>query len=67
VTSNIKLAQSPGNVLLPELLCGLDRDSVANISQLYTIDKSRLTDYVATLPNSLMDEIKEGLRLIMDL
>ncbi|MEP7340615.1 MAG: type II toxin-antitoxin system PemK/MazF family toxin [Acidobacteriota bacterium] len=67
VTSNLRLAQSPGNVHLPGILCGLDRDSVANISQLYTIDKSRLTDYVATLPGSLMNKIEEGLKLIMGL
>ena len=48
-------------------ITGLERDSVANLSQLYTIARSRLTDYVATLPDSLMDEIDEGLRLVLDL
>jgi mRNA interferase MazF len=67
VTSNIRLAQSPGNVSLPKSQCGLERDSVANVSQLYTIDKSRLTDYIATLPENFIYKIEQGLRLILNL
>jgi mRNA interferase MazF len=67
LTSNLTLARYAGNVLLPGHLSGLDRDSVANVSQILTIDKTLLSEYVATLPNSLMDEIDEGLRLALDL
>ncbi|MCG3159384.1 MAG: Endoribonuclease MazF6 [Acidobacteria bacterium] len=67
VTSNLKLARYTGNVLLPSHLSGLERDSVANVSQIFSIDRTLLTEYVATLPNSLMDEVDEGLRLILDL
>lgn len=67
VTSNLNLARYSGNVLLPSHLSGLERDSVANVSQIYSLDKTLLTEYVATLPDSLMDEIDEGLRLVLDL
>jgi mRNA interferase MazF len=67
LTSNLILARYTGNVLLPAQLSGLERDSVANVSQILTIDKTLLTEYVATLPISLMDEIDEGLRLVLDL
>jgi mRNA interferase MazF len=52
---------------LPAHISGLERDSVANVSQILTIDKTLLTEYVATLPTSLMDELDEGLRLVLDL
>lgn len=67
VSSNTGLAKARGNVMLPSLLSGLNRDSVANVSQILTVDKSLLTDYIATLPNDLLEEIEEGLRLIMSL
>lgn len=67
VTSNLRLTEAPGNVLLTKRQSGLLRDSIANVSQLYTIDKSRMTDYIATLPESVLEKIEEGLRLIMNL
>lgn len=67
VTTNLSLARYLGNVLLPASDSGLERDSVANVSQLLTIDRTWLTDYVGTLPDFLIDQIDEGLRLILDL
>lgn len=67
VSSNTDLANARGNVFLPSHLAGLNRDSVANVSQLITVDKTLLTDFVGILPDILMDKIEEGLRLIMDL
>ena len=66
VSSNLDLAIARGNVLLPYHFSGLSRDSVANVSQVVTVDKTLLTDFVAVLPDFLMDEIKKGLRLILD-
>ncbi|WP_413161435.1 type II toxin-antitoxin system PemK/MazF family toxin [Capilliphycus salinus ALCB114379] len=43
ITSNTRLAEAPGNLLLPHEATGLPRDSVANVSQILTIDKSVLT------------------------
>lgn len=67
VSSNLDLANARGNVLLPNYLSGLNRDSVANVSQVATVDKTLLTDFVATLPDSLMRQIDEGLRLALNL
>ncbi len=67
ITSNLKLARAPGNVFLPASLTGLTRDSVANVSQILTVDKTLLTDFVETLPDSLMMQLDEGLRAIFGL
>jgi mRNA interferase MazF len=40
ITSNTKLAEAPGNILLQSKATGLPKDSVANVSQLFTIDKN---------------------------
>jgi mRNA interferase MazF len=44
VTSNLAIADAPGNVLMPKDVTGLPRDSVANVSQVITLDRSFLTD-----------------------
>lgn len=67
ITSNLRLATAPSNVLLPAYRCGLALDSVANLSQLYTVDRTRLTDYVGDLPDDLMKEIDDGLKAILSL
>ena len=67
VTSNIGLAQAPGNVFLPRKSTGLNKDSVANVSQVITIDKSFLTEKVGTLPRYLFEQVENGLRLVLSL
>ena len=67
VTSNVRLAQAPGNVFLPQKLTGLPKDSVANVSQIVTVDKSFLTERVGTLPANVMDLVENGLRLVLHL
>jgi mRNA interferase MazF len=67
ITSNTKLAQAPGNVFLPQKLTGLSRDSVANISQVVTVDKSFLTERVGTLPPHIFEQVEKGLRLVLQL
>lgn len=67
VTSNLVLAKAPGNVFLSQSISGLDRDSVANISQVLTVDKTLLTEFIAVLPESLIHEIEEGLKLVFGL
>ena len=49
ITSNTRLAAAPGNVLLPSKVSGLPKDSVANVSQLITLDKAFLTGRVGSL------------------
>lgn len=67
VTSNLKLAQAPGNVFLPAKKTGLVKDSVANVSQMITLDKKFLTKQVATLSHQLLAEIEKGLKLVLAL
>jgi len=65
LTSNVKLSGAPGNVFLSERITRLPKDSVANISQIITLDKSFLTERVARIPESKREEIEEGLRLVL--
>lgn len=65
ITSNIQLAEAPGNVLLPKGATGLPRDSVANVSQILTVDKKFLIECIGSLPNNLQEEIDDGLRTIL--
>ena len=65
ITRNLRLAEAPGNVMLPKRSTGLPHDSVANISQIITIDKRFLTDCVSILPQNLFEKVKAGLNLIL--
>lgn len=67
VTSNLKLANAPGNVFVSTKQSGLPRDSVINVSQIITIDKAFLTDQVTTLSAKKMRQVEEGLRLVLSL
>lgn len=65
ITSNTQLAAAPGNVLLPRAATGLPRDSVANVSQIFTIDKTFLVERVGAIIEQLQVEVDEGLRTIL--
>lgn len=65
ITSNLQLACAPGNVLLPGEATGLARDSVANVSQIFTLDKTFLTQRIGSLPVSLQEQVDEGLRIVL--
>ena len=65
LTSNLRWSIAPGNVLLSAKHTGLDRDSVANVSQLVTIDKRKLTERVGSIPKRQMEAIFSGIDLIM--
>jgi mRNA interferase MazF len=67
ITSNVALAQAPGNVLVRARRAGLPRDSVVNVSQLLTVDKRLLTEKVRVLDSESMAEVSEGLRLVLDI
>ena len=67
ITSNLELADVPGNVLLPARSTGLPRDSVVNVSQLLTLDRSFLTEHAGTLPPRLQSSVDDGLRLVLEL
>jgi mRNA interferase MazF len=65
ITSNEKLAQAPGNVFLPRKMTGLPQDSVANVSQVITIDKNLLTEQVSVLSPKMFEQVVLGLRLVL--
>lgn len=67
VTSNVRLAEAPGNVRLAPRSCGLTRESVVNVSQLLTIDRSMLAEPAGILTSSHLREVDEGLRLVLGL
>jgi mRNA interferase MazF len=67
ITSNVDLADAPGNVLLPARSAGLSRDSVVNVSQLLTLDRGFLTEHAGTLPPRLQRSVDEGLRTVLQL
>ena len=67
LTSNIRLEEAPGNVLLPSMATGLLRDSVANVSQVVTVDRRFLTERISTLDARHMLRVENGLRLVLDL
>jgi len=67
ITSNTRLAQAPGNVFLPHNMTGLPKDSVVNVSQVTTIDKSFLTERVGVLTPDLLEQVEDGLRLVIAL
>jgi len=65
ITSNLDLAQAPGNVLLPRKATGLPRDSVVNVSQVVTIDKAFLSERVGSLSDEIQEAVDQGLRLVL--
>ena len=67
LTSNLRLAAAPGNVRLDRHETGLHRDSVLNLSQVLTVDKSFLTERVGMLSVRNMAAMDAGLKLVMGL
>jgi mRNA interferase MazF len=67
ITSNVSLAAAPGNVTLSRRVSGLPKPSVVNVSQVATIDKSRLTRCVRAVSKELMTAVDEGLRSALGL
>ncbi len=66
LTSNLKRAELPGNILLSMKDTNLSKDSVANVTQILTVDKTRLEDYVGTLSRRRVREIFDGIRLVLE-
>ena len=67
LTSNLRLAAAPGNIQLDRHETGLPRDSVLNLSQVLTVDKSFLTERVGMLSVRNMAVMDSGLKLVMGL
>ena len=67
ITSNLRLAEAPGNILLPARASGLSKDSVINVSQIITVDKSFLTEKIGELNQKLINKVEDGLKLVLSL
>lgn len=65
LTSNLKLADAPGNVALPASITKLPKDSVANVSQMVAVDKAFLTERVARLPSAKLELVLAGIDIIL--
>lgn len=66
VTPNLRLLDAPGNVLLSARASGLPKDSVANVSQIVTLDRDTLAQRAGQLDTATMAAIGRGLRLVLD-
>lgn len=67
LTTNLRLSAAPGNLELPKNKTGLPKKSVANVSQVLTLDKRFLTELAGQLDARIMQQIDQGLRLALDL
>jgi mRNA interferase MazF len=66
LTSNLRRAQAPGNVQLESGEGNLPKQSVVNVSQIYTVDKSQLDEYIGTLSSARVREIINGIKLVVE-
>jgi mRNA interferase MazF len=67
LTTNLDLAELPGNVLVPAFEAGLGEDSVVNITQVVTLDRQMLESRIGTLSEDLLQRVEDGLRVIQGL
>jgi mRNA interferase MazF len=67
LTSNLRLVEAPGNVLIPAKAAGLPKDSVANVSQVITVDRDFLSEPAGRVRGQLLKEVENGLRLVLAL
>ena len=65
--TNLRLVEAPGNVLIPAKASGLPKDSIANVSQLITIDRDFLLERTGRLRGQPMKDVESGLRLVLGL
>jgi mRNA interferase MazF len=65
ITSNLRWADAPGNVRLTGRITGLSRDSVANVSQVVSIDRTVLTERVGKLSRPKVDLVLAGLDVVL--
>ncbi|MBE7551715.1 MAG: type II toxin-antitoxin system PemK/MazF family toxin [Anaerolineales bacterium] len=66
LTSNLKRAAAPGNVLLDPGEANLPKQSAVVISQIFTVDKTQLGDYIGSLSGKRIRQILEGIRLLTE-
>ena len=65
LTSNLRLAQAPGNVILPARASGLPKDSVANVSQLIAVDRELLFERAGHVPGGMLQAVFTGIDFVL--
>ena len=65
LTTNLRLAQAPGNLLLPARASELAKDSAANVSQIVTIDRGLLTERAGRVSRSQLEAILDGIDIVL--
>ena len=66
LSTNLKRAKAPGNVLLPKGEANLSKQSVVNISQIYTVDRSDLVEQIGQVSSKRLKQVLTGLKLLLD-
>ncbi|RPI78875.1 MAG: type II toxin-antitoxin system PemK/MazF family toxin [Desulfobacteraceae bacterium] len=66
LTSNLKRAEAPGNVLLNQGEANLPKPSVINVSQIFTVDKDSLIEKIGVLSMQRIREILKGIQLVLE-
>ena len=67
VTSTMKFGELPGNIVLRKGEANLPKRCVVNVTQIKSVDKTSVKDKIGTLSKKRMDEVREGLKLVMNL
>jgi mRNA interferase MazF len=65
LTSNLRWAEAPGNVNLTARMTGLPQDSVANVSQVTSLDKNVLTDCVGRISRAKLNLVLNGINIVL--
>ena len=66
LTSNLGRAASPGNVRLDEGEANLPKPSVVNVTQIFTVDRTQLDEYIGTLSAQRISQILDGVKLVLE-
>lgn len=67
LSTNLRLLDAPGNVLIPAKASGLRKDSVVNVSQLITVDREFLIELAGRVRGQFLKDVENGLRLVLGL
>ncbi len=65
LTTNLRLASAPGNVIMPRQHTRLPKDSVANVSQIIALDKQFLNEFVQSVPANLLEQVLDGIQFMI--
>ncbi len=67
ITSNTELSNAPANILIEKSDSGLEKTSVINFSQIFTIDKSYFTQLVTMLPKPVLSQVNRSIKMILEI